>query len=99
MRLMTRRGDLLIYAEEMRICGFHLSHIRGISDYLCTSDACDIPREAIVSVTASFLSNLNLAICHSRRLAHRGRGNVTFPPISPRTRTQKHHVIVKFKKV
>lgn len=29
MRLMTRRGDLLIVTEEMRIGGFHLSHKRN----------------------------------------------------------------------
>lgn len=58
MRLMTCRGDLLIYTEEMGIWDFHLSHIRQISDYLCTSNAFDIPREAIIWLTVSFGSNL-----------------------------------------
>lgn len=50
---MTCRGDLLIYTEEVGIGVFHLSHIRETSDYLCTSNACDVPGEVMVSETAS----------------------------------------------
>ena len=39
MRLMTRRGDLLIYAEEETgIGGFDLPHRGGISHYWDKSD-------------------------------------------------------------